>query len=48
MAQVFESVLAPGAISDQPFFVIQGSTGEIVLNGFEGGGTLFTEDRTQQ
>jgi hypothetical protein len=40
-------VLAPGAISDQPFFVIQGSKGEIVLNGFEGGGALFTEDGMQ-
>lgn len=41
---MFESVLAPGAISDQPFFVIQGSKGEIVLNGFDGGGALYTED----
>ena len=32
------------AISPQPFFVIQGSKGEIVLGGFEGGGSLFTED----
>jgi len=39
---VFESVLAPGAISDQPFFQIQGSTGEIVIDGFEGGARMFT------
>lgn len=39
---VFESVLAPGAISDQPFFVIQGSKGEIVIDGFAGGCRLYT------
>ncbi|CAJ1326980.1 unnamed protein product [Effrenium voratum] len=39
---VFESILAPGAISEQPFFVIQGSSGEIVLDGFAGGGRVYT------
>lgn len=41
---IFESILAPGAISNQPFFSIQGSKGEIVLDGFEGGGRMYTED----
>ena len=44
VSAVFESVLAPGAISDQPFFQIQGSKGEIVLDGFEGGGRVYTID----
>eukprot|EP01050_Picozoa_sp_SAG11_P026854 SAG11_NODE_6585_length_1283_cov_1.198480_1_plen_133_part_10 len=39
---IFEAVLAPSAIADQPFFVIQGSKGEIHIDGFEGGGRLYT------
>lgn len=39
---VFETMLAPKAISDQPFFVLQGSLGEIVVEGFGGGCTLHT------
>ena len=39
---VFESVLAPGAISDQPFFTVQGTLGEITINGFDGGGHVCT------
>merc|ERR1712039_623411 len=39
---IFESMLAPKAISDQPFFTIQGSLGEIVIDGFEGGCRLYT------
>ena len=39
---VFEGMLAPSAISDQPFFVIQGTEGEIVLDGFAGGGRIYT------
>jgi predicted dehydrogenase len=39
---VFESVLAPAAISEQPFFVVQGTKGEIVLDGFGGGGRVYT------
>jgi predicted dehydrogenase len=35
-------MLAPGGISDQPFFQIQGSLGEIVIDGFEGGARLYT------
>ena len=44
---VFESLLAPDAISDQPFFTIQGTKGEIVIHGFEGGCDLHQtcEDR---
>jgi len=34
---IFESLLAPQAISEQPFFSIQGSLGELVLDGFGGG-----------
>lgn len=34
---IYESMLAPKGISDQPFFTIQGSLGELVLDGFEGG-----------
>eukprot|EP01045_Picozoa_sp_COSAG04_P011540 COSAG04_NODE_744_length_10648_cov_52.358233_12_plen_51_part_00 len=34
---IFESILAPTAISEQPFFSIQGSKGEIVIDGFGGG-----------
>lgn len=41
-AAIFESLLAPGAISDQPFFTIQGTEGELVLDGFAGGATLHT------
>ena len=41
---VFEAVLAPHAISDQPFFQIQGDLGEIVLDGFGGGVYLYTGD----
>jgi predicted dehydrogenase len=33
----FETLLAPSAISDQPFFRIQGTKGELVIDGFEGG-----------
>jgi hypothetical protein len=32
------------AISDQPFFSIQGSLGEIVIDGFEGGCRLYALD----
>ena len=39
---VFESILAPLAISDQPFFVLQGTQGEIVLEGFNGEVNLYT------
>ncbi|CAK9041204.1 unnamed protein product [Durusdinium trenchii] len=38
---VFEAILAPGAISEQPFFVIQGTKGEVVLDGFAGGGRIY-------
>ena len=41
---VFESMLAPRAISDQPFFRLQGTLGEIVIEGFDGGCTLHTLD----
>ena len=34
--------VAPEAISDQPFFTIQGTRGELVLGGFAGGATLHT------
>jgi len=34
---IFESLLAPEAISEQPFFTIQGTKAELVLDGFEGG-----------
>jgi predicted dehydrogenase len=47
VSAVFESVLAPGAISDQPFFVIQGTEGEIVLDGFEGGGRVYTINKSE-
>jgi UDP-N-acetyl-2-amino-2-deoxyglucuronate dehydrogenase len=43
---VFETMLAPSAISDQPFFVIQGSKGEIILDGFAGGGRIYTIGET--
>ena len=33
----FETLLAPTAISDQPFFRIQGTKGELVIDGFDGG-----------
>jgi len=39
---IFESILAPGAISDQPFFQVQGTAGEIVIDGFEGGARMYT------
>lgn len=39
---VFEAILAPGAISEQPFFVVQGSEGEIVIDGFAGGARMYT------
>jgi predicted dehydrogenase len=39
---IFESLLAPGAISEQPFFSVQGTTGEIVIDGFEGGCHVYT------
>lgn len=41
-AAIVESVLAPTAISDQPFFTIQGTKGEIVIHGFDGGLNLYT------
>lgn len=41
-AAVLESMLGPSAISDQPFFQIQGTKGEIVIDGFEGGARLYT------
>lgn len=44
----FESMLAPKAISDQPFFQIQGSEGEIVIDGFGGGARLYTADDSDQ
>eukprot|EP00039_Didymoeca_costata_P020849 m.342624 g.342624 ORF g.342624 m.342624 type:complete len:367 (-) comp21659_c0_seq1:74-1174(-) len=37
LTAIFESILAPEGISDQPFFRIQGSKGEIVIDGFGGG-----------
>ncbi|CAE8604835.1 unnamed protein product, partial [Polarella glacialis] len=40
---IFESLLAPKAISDQPFFTIQGTLGEIVMDGFGGGCRLYTQ-----
>eukprot|EP00656_Telonema_subtile_P035859 TRINITY_DN39816_c0_g1_i1.p1 TRINITY_DN39816_c0_g1~~TRINITY_DN39816_c0_g1_i1.p1 ORF type:complete len:310 (+),score=75.79 TRINITY_DN39816_c0_g1_i1:258-1187(+) len=41
---MFESILAPGAVSDQPFFVVQGTQGEIVIDGFQGGARMYTVD----
>jgi predicted dehydrogenase len=38
---VFEAMLAPQAISDQPFFSLQGTKGEIVFGGFDGKVTLY-------
>ena len=43
---VFESMLAPRGISDQPFFRLQGTLGELVLDGFGGGCTLHTLDES--
>ena len=43
---IFESVLAPNAISDQPFFVLQGTKGEIVLEGFHGEVYSYTGEPT--
>lgn len=40
---IFESLLAPKAISDQPFFTIQGTLGEIVIDGFAGGCRLYRQ-----
>ena len=40
----FEAIIAPHAISDQPFFQIQGDLGEIVLDGFGGGVYLYSGD----
>lgn len=42
-ATIFESVLAPAGISDQSFFTIQCSKGEIVIDGFEGGCRSYVE-----
>jgi hypothetical protein len=39
---IFETMLAPAAISDQPMFQIQGTLGEIIIDGFEGGCTVHT------
>ena len=45
---IMESVLAPKGISEQPFFSIQGTLGELVIGGFGGGCTLHTvEDDVQ-
>eukprot|EP00747_Dinoflagellata_sp_TGD_P038686 gnl/TRDRNA2_/TRDRNA2_139821_c1_seq1.p2 gnl/TRDRNA2_/TRDRNA2_139821_c1~~gnl/TRDRNA2_/TRDRNA2_139821_c1_seq1.p2 ORF type:complete len:115 (+),score=23.38 gnl/TRDRNA2_/TRDRNA2_139821_c1_seq1:25-345(+) len=41
-------MLAPEAISDQPFFTIQGSLGEIVIDGFAGGCRLYTPAGTEE
>jgi predicted dehydrogenase len=41
-AAIFETMLAPKAIADEPFFVLQGTEGEIVVEGFGGGCTLHT------
>jgi len=41
---IFESMLAPRGISEQPFFRLQGTKGELVLDGFEGGCTLHALD----
>ena len=41
---IFESMLAPSGIADQPFFRLQGTLGELVLDGFGGGCTLHTLD----
>ena len=35
-------MLAPGGISEQPFFCVQGSAGELVIDGFSGGCHLHT------
>ena len=42
VSAVFETLLAPRGISHQPFFSIQGSRGEIVINGFKGGCNVYT------
>ena len=44
----FESMLAPKAISEQPFFRIQGSLGEIVIHGFGGGAQLYSVGESGQ
>ena len=44
----FESMLAPKAISEQPFFRIQGSLGEIVIDGFGGGARLYSVGDSDQ
>ena len=39
---IYDYIVAPKSISDQPFFRIQGTLGEIVIDGsFEGGGRIF-------
>ena len=43
---IFESILAPNAISEQPFFVLQGTKGEIVLEGFHGEVYSYTGEPT--
>ena len=47
---IFESILAPKAISETPFFTIQGTRGEIVINGLmtEGGATIYKPDSSGQ
>ena len=44
----FESMLAPTAISEQPFFRIQGTLGEIVIDGFGGGARLYSVGESDQ
>ena len=41
---IFETMLAPRAISEQPFFALQGTRGEIVIAGFGGGCHCHTVD----
>ena len=44
---VFESVLAPSAIGDQPFFSLQGTKAELVLTGFDGAVHLYSGEPTR-
>jgi predicted dehydrogenase len=44
----FETLLAPSAISDQPFFRIQGTKGEIVIDGFDGGLQLYQANNSDE
>ena len=44
VSATLETLLAPSAISDQPFFTIQGTKGEIVIGSFDGGCTLHTSN----